>query len=89
MNDELLRLKALSLVQAADISSLLSVVQSIEEVMRPSAPNFPDVKATFVRHRKEALHMLLEDYEDHDPALAAMMQRVIDESARHYPFDYE
>jgi hypothetical protein len=74
MNDEILRLKAVMLVQSADVSSLLEAIKVMESVVRKSHPELPDISAEFVNT---------------DPAFAARLQQVIDRSCTKLPFDYE
>ncbi len=71
MNDEMLRLKAVLMVQTADVSAILGVLQIIETTVRPDYPAFPDLTGEFLKRRKEVLHFLLEDYESTNPAFAA------------------
>ena len=89
MNDELLRLKATLLVQTADISALLGIIESLEKIVRPDFPELPDLKADFLKRRRELVQFLLEDYETTNPELAAKLQQIIDGSSKHFPFDYE
>lgn len=89
MNDELLRLKALAMIQSADTSSVLGVLKAVVNSLREDFPDLPDVDAEFLKRRKELLHLLLEDYEKTNPALAARMQQVIDKASKNHPFDYE
>ena len=88
-SEEFLRLKALLLVQAADVSSLLATIRAVGAAVRKDHPDLVDVDASFLSLRKQYLHGLLEDYEDTDPAFAARLQQVIDESSKNFPFDYE
>jgi hypothetical protein len=89
MDDKLLRLKATLLIQTADTSSVLAVVQAVADTLRDDYPELPDVGAQFLKRRTELVQLMLEDYEKKDPALAARMQQMIDESSKYFPFDYE
>jgi hypothetical protein len=89
MEHRILNLQALLLVQAADISSVLEVVQLFEAAVRPQYPDLPDLGQEFLKRRKATLHALLESYEDSNPGFAARLQQCIDASPKIYPFDYE
>ena len=79
MNDDLLSLKAVLLIQAADISSLLAAISRAD----------PLAVEIFLARRKELLHETLESYEDSDPAFAAKLQETIDRYSQNYPFYYD
>jgi len=88
MNDETQRQRALNLIQAADVSSLLAVLQAVVRAARPHVPQLPDVSELFLAQRKELLHRMLERLETKDPAMAAALQSLIDDSCTEFPFDY-
>lgn len=88
MNDDILRLKAKLLVQAADTSALLTTIQLIENAVRPAHPDLPDLSQVFLTRRKAVLHLILEQLETRNPAFAAQMQALIDRDAQNQPFDY-
>lgn len=83
------RLLALAEVQTADIHSLLSVVTQLAEIVRRDHADTPDVGALHLRFRKHLLQAQLEAIEQIDPARAARLQRLIDDAATIYPYDYE
>lgn len=88
-SEELLRLKALALVQAADISSLLQIVQLLAASLRKMQPDLVDLDALFVDQRKKTVQAWLEGYETTNPALAARLQQLLDQSCTHLPFGYD
>lgn len=88
MEQELLRLRALLMVQAADTSCLLELVLELEDALRPAHPDLPDLAAVFLRRRIELVHHQLEELEKTQPALAAQLQQLIDHASKHFPFDY-
>lgn len=87
--EEILKLKALTLVQAADISALLGTICILRDALRKHHPLLPDVSQSFLTTRREIVHRELEDLETKNPALAAKVQQMIDKSSTNYPFDYE
>ena len=89
MNDELLRLRALCMIQSADIASLCSLIKLLSENIRPLCPSLPDLDAEFLKQRKAYLQFDLEDLETKNPELAANIQKLIDQSCKNHPFDYE
>ena len=89
MSDELLRLRAVSEIQAADVSCLLICLQQLTGSLRPHLPDLPDIGELFLRQRKLFLQPRLEALEDREPALAARLQEMIDASCKQFPFDYE
>jgi hypothetical protein len=82
---EILRLKALSILQSGDISSLLSLIQSVAR----DADLDRDLNQDFLRMRKQIVQAMLEKTEDKNPELAAALQDLIDSSCNIFPFDYE
>jgi hypothetical protein len=89
MNDELLRLRALTIIQVADISALIGYLEKMEAALRPVAPNLPTFKQTFLADRKKLVQDWLEDTETKNPALAAQLQKLIDSSCKLHPFNYD
>lgn len=89
MNDELTRLKALSLLQAADISSLLELVLVLGAAVRQSHPDLPDLARQFLTLRRKSVQTALESCETTHPAVAARLQELIDNSCANYPFGYD
>lgn len=87
MNEEILQLRALCLVQMADMSVLLSIVQQVAELVRPLAPKMPEIAVLFATQRATLLQALLIMEEDKDKVRAAYLQQAIDQSSTHYPFD--
>lgn len=79
MNEELIRLKALVMVQTAELHALLTLLEQFQPTLVP----------VFLERRKAALHSLLERQEATDPAAAALLQATIDRYCKHPPFDYE
>ena len=91
--DQLLRLQAVTTMQIADVSSLLSLLSEIRAALVESLPqlqeHMPEVGERFLQLRKQFLHAQLEKLEERDPALAARIQQQIDSAAMQYPFDYD
>jgi site-specific recombinase len=89
MSDEIERLQALSVLQTADINALFLLVRRLEEMLRPNYPDMPDLADLFLQLRKEQLQQHLEAAETKDPAFAARLQQMIDESCTIFPPTYD
>jgi hypothetical protein len=89
LEDQILHLHAMHLVQSADVSSVLGCIQAVTDALRPLSDTLPDVIALFLMQRKMLLQSHLENLETTQPEFAARLQRVIDDSCKLYPFDYD
>jgi hypothetical protein len=90
--DQILQLQAVTVMQTADVSSLLSLLIQIHAVLLDHVPQLhgkmPEVAETFLKRRKQLLHAQLEKLEETSPGLAARIQQQIDSMPMQYPFDY-
>ena len=89
MNEELLQLQTVCMIQTADVSSLLLVVQQLASVVRRDHPDLLDIDELFLRTRKILLQKQLEFLETTNPELAAKIQDRVDASCQNYPFGYD
>ena len=88
-SEQIQRLQALSAIQAADVSSLLIILSQLEKIVRRDHPDMPDLQQQFLETRKLLLQQQLESMEKNNPALAARLQQLIDQSCTIFPYDYE
>lgn len=95
MSDEeierrLLKIEALHVIQAADVSALHAVLAEIcKNLSGENHQDLPNVDERFLHWRKKILHYSLEELEKANPQKAAILQQKIDEIALNYPFDYD
>jgi hypothetical protein len=87
--EQLERLQALSAVQTADINAVFLLVSRLAEIVRRNHPDTPDMSDTFLKVRKHFLQQHLESIETSNPALAARLQQLIDQSCTIFPPTYE
>jgi len=91
--DQLLRLQAIAAMQIADVSSLLNLLSEMRATLVESLPQLrgqvPEVGERFLQLRKQLLYAQLEKLEETNPALAARIQKQINDAPMQYPFDYD
>ena len=89
LDEELIRLKALGILQSATVHSLLLLVAAHDEVLRRVAPEIGDFAQRFLATQRDAIHIQLERIEQSNPALAATLQQIVDEECKSFPSDYQ
>lgn len=87
--EQIERLLALAEIQTADVNSLLIILTRLAETVRRGHTDAPDVPELHLKIRKHFLQKQLEAMETIDPARAARLQQLIEQSATIYPYDYE
>ena len=80
MQDQIDRLQALSVAQAADINALRLVVGCLAETVRRDHPELSDLNELFFRLRKQLVQQHLEAMESVSPGTAARLQALLDGS---------
>jgi len=91
LNEEVTRLKAVSILHAATVHSLLLLVARQHEVLRRVAPEkLGDFVQQFLAVQRDAIHVQLERIEHTNPELAAHLQELIDKEGKgSFPCDYQ
>ena len=80
MQDQIDRLQALSVAQAADINALRLIVECLAETVRRDHAELSDLNELFFRLRKQLLQQHLEAMESVSPGAEAKLQALLDGS---------
>ncbi|GAG53068.1 unnamed protein product [marine sediment metagenome] len=85
LHARLTELKALAYLQASDISALLALVAKLQKKIDPNHDDCDAVTEIFLQLRKELTYKQLTMLEDKNPALAAEIQLILDNTCTIFP----
>lgn len=89
LEERLARMEAALYVQSAELTSMQGLLAHIQAVLGPHHTELSSLVKTFFVARNRVLQSHLELLETRNPALAARLQELIDQSSRNFPFRSE